>query len=86
MAAATNKDIVLVFSLVLSLASLVLLFCVTWYFQSSLDLLQQQVEHDREVLLKLQEQVIAVSIIASISICKMVAIVRSYNRKPAIGY
>jgi len=30
---------------------------VTWYFQSSLDLLQQQVEYDRELLLKLQEQV-----------------------------
>ena len=55
--AATNKDVVLVVSLVLSLVSLVLLFGVTWYFQSSLDLLQQQVEDDRELLLKLQEQV-----------------------------
>ena len=55
--AATNKDVVLVVSLVLSLVSLVLLFGVTWYFQSSLDLLQQQVEYDRELLLKLQEQV-----------------------------
>ena len=54
---ATNKDVVLVVSLVLSLVSLVLLFGVTWYFQSSLDLLQQQVEYDRELLLKLQEQV-----------------------------
>ena len=54
--AATNKDVVLVVSLVLSLVSLVLLFGVTWYFQSSLDLLQQQVEYDRELLLKLQEQ------------------------------
>ena len=54
--AATNKDVVLVVSLVLSLVSLVLLFGVTWYFQSSLDLLQQ-VEYDRELLLKLQEQV-----------------------------
>ena len=53
---ATNKDVVLVVSLVLSLVSLVLLFGVTWYFQSSLDLLQQ-VEYDRELLLKLQEQV-----------------------------
>ena len=68
MAAAINKDIVLVFSLVLSLVGVALLFGVTWYFQSSLDLLQQQVEHDREVLLTLQEQVIAVNIIVSISI------------------
>ena len=57
MAAATNKDVVLVVSLVLSLVSIVLLFGVIWYFQSSLDLLQQQVEHDRELLLKLQEKV-----------------------------
>jgi len=55
--ATINKDVVLVVSLVLSLVSLVLLFGVTWYFQSSLDLLQQQVEYDRELLLKLQEQV-----------------------------
>ena len=41
-------------SLALSVASLVLLFVVTWYFHLSLNLLQQQVEHDREVLLKLQ--------------------------------
>ena len=53
--AAINKDVVLVVSLVLSVVSLVLLFGVTWYFQSSLDLLQQQAEHDREVLLKLQQ-------------------------------
>ena len=46
--AAINKDVVLVVSLVLSVVSLVLLFGVTWYFQSSLDLLQQQVEYDRE--------------------------------------
>ena len=57
MASAINKDIVLVVSLVLSVVSLVLLFGVTWYFQSSLDLLQQQVEYDRELLFKLQEQV-----------------------------
>ena len=50
--AATSKDIVLVVSLVLSVVSLVLLFGVTWYFQSSLDLLQQQVEYDRKLLLK----------------------------------
>ena len=55
--AATNKDIVLVVSLVLSVISLVLLFGVAWYFQSSLDLLQQQVEYDRELLFKLQEQI-----------------------------
>ena len=30
---------------------------MTWYFQSSLDLLQQQVEYDREPLFKLQEQI-----------------------------
>ena len=46
----------LVVSLVLSVVSLVLLFGVTWYFQSSLDLLQQQVEYDRKLLFKLQEQ------------------------------
>ena len=57
MASTINKDIVLVVSLVLSVVSLVLLFGVTWYFQSSLDLLQQQVEHDRELLFKLQEQI-----------------------------
>ena len=54
--AAINKDVVLVVNLVLSVVSLVLLFGVTWYFQSSLDLLQQQVEYDRELLFKLQEQ------------------------------
>jgi len=52
-----NKDVALGASLVLSLVSLVLLFSVTWYLQSSLDLLQQQVEFDREQLMKLQEQV-----------------------------
>ena len=54
---ASSKDSVLIVSLVLSLVSIVLLFGVTWYFQSSLDLLQQQVEYDRELLLKLQEKV-----------------------------
>ena len=54
---AINKDVVLVVSLVLSVVSLVLLFGVTWYFQLSLDLLQQQVEYDRELLFKLQEQI-----------------------------
>ena len=55
--AAINKDVVLVVSLALSVISLVLLFGVTWDFQSSLDLLQQQVEYDRELLFKLQEQI-----------------------------
>ena len=59
--AAVNKDVVLVVSSVLSVVSLVLLFCVTWYFRSSLNLLQQQVEYDRELLLKLQEQIIVSS-------------------------
>ena len=52
-----TKDSMLIVSLVLSVVSLVLLFGVTWYFQSSLSLLQQQVEHDRELLVKLQEQI-----------------------------
>ena len=54
---ADNKDVVLVVSLILSVNSLVLLFGVTWYFQSSPDLLQQQVEYDRELLFKLLEQI-----------------------------
>ena len=54
MMGAVNKDSILGVSLVLSVVSLVLLFVVTWYFQSSLNLLRQQVEHDRELLLKLQ--------------------------------
>ena len=41
-------------SLALSVVSIVLLFVVTWYFHLSLNILQQQVEHDRELLLKLQ--------------------------------
>ena len=57
MMSAVNKDSVLGASLVLSVVSLVLLFGVTWYLQASLDLLQQQVENDRELLVKLQEQV-----------------------------
>ena len=57
MMGAVNKDSVLGASLILSVASLVLLFGVTWYFQTSLNLLQQQVEYDRELLVKLQEQV-----------------------------
>jgi len=53
---ANNKDVMLGASLVLSVVSLVLLFGVTWYFQSSLSLLQQQVEYDRELLVKLQDE------------------------------
>jgi len=55
--AASTKDTVLAASLLLSVVSLVLLFGVSWYFQSSLSVLQQEVEFDRELLLKLQEQV-----------------------------
>jgi len=55
--AANTKDSVLVASIILSIVSLVLLFGVTLYFQSSLSLLQQQVEYDRGLLVKLQEQV-----------------------------
>ena len=55
--AAINKDVMMVVSLVLSVVSLVLLFCVTWYFHSSLDLLLQQVEYDKELLFKLQDQI-----------------------------
>jgi len=53
----TEKGVVLGASLVLSVVSLVLLFGVTWYFQSSLSLIQQQVECDRELLVKLQRNV-----------------------------
>ena len=54
---AVNKDSVLGASLVLSVVSLVLLFGVTWYFQTSLNLLQQQMEYDKELLLKLQDKI-----------------------------
>ena len=53
----TEKGVVLGASLVLLVVSLVLLFSVTWYFQSSLSLLQQQVDNDRELLVKLQKDV-----------------------------
>ena len=66
----TNKDVALVVSLVLSLVSLVLLFGVTWHFHSSLDLLQQQVEYDRELLMKLQKQV-NVRIMAKNTTCSL---------------
>ena len=52
-----NKDSVLGASLALSVVSLVLLFGVTWYLQTSLNLLQQEVENDRELLLELQEKI-----------------------------
>ena len=51
---AVNKDSVLGVSLVLSVVSLVTVFGVTWYFQASLNLLQQQVEYDNEQMLKFQ--------------------------------
>ena len=54
---AINKGGILGTSLALSIVSIVLLFGVTWYFQSSLNLLQQQVEYDRELLLKLQDEI-----------------------------
>ena len=66
-----TKDSVLVASLVLSVVSVVLLFGVTCYFQSSLSLLQQQVEYDRELLVKLQEQ-IKVSCLAKINVVRSV--------------
>jgi len=53
----TVKDVTLVVSLVLSLVSIILLFGISWFFQSSLNLLQYKVQFDRELLLKLQEQV-----------------------------
>ena len=53
---AVNKDNVLLgTSLVLSVFSLVLLFGVIWYFQALLDLLQQQVDYDRKLLLKVPQ-------------------------------
>ena len=55
-----NKDSVAGGSLILSVASLVLLIVVTWYFHSSLNLLQQQVEHDSELLLKLQVLILTI--------------------------
>ena len=55
-ATGVNRDSVLGASLVLSIVSLVLLLVVTWHFHSSLNLLQQQVEYDRELILELQDQ------------------------------
>ena len=51
-----NRDGVLGASLILSIVSLALLLGVTWHLQSSLNLQQQQVEHDRKLLLELQDQ------------------------------
>ena len=53
---ANTRDVGLVVGVVLSAVSIALVFGMTWYFQSSLNLLQQQVEHDREVVLSLREQ------------------------------
>ena len=52
-----NKDCVLGASLVLSIVSLILLLGAIWYFQSSLNLLQHQIEDDKELLLELQDQI-----------------------------
>lgn len=54
MMGAVNKDSVLGASLVLSIVSLVLVFGVTCYFQTSLNLLKQQVEYDKELMLTFQ--------------------------------
>ena len=54
MMGAVNKDSVLGISLLLSVVSLVLLFSVTWYFQSSQNTQQQQAARDKATLLKLQ--------------------------------
>jgi len=51
---ANSKEIT---SLAVSVVGVVLLFGVTWYFQSSLSLLQQHVENDRKLLLKLQDEI-----------------------------
>ena len=52
-----GRDSALGASVVISVVSLVLLLGATWYFQSSLNLLQQQVEYDRKLLLELQHQI-----------------------------
>ena len=46
---ADTKDVVVLISLALSLASLILLFGVTWHFESSLDQLEHQIIYDREL-------------------------------------
>ena len=52
-----NRDGVLGASLVLSIVSLTLLFGVTWHLQSSLNLLREEVEHDRKLGLQDQDMV-----------------------------
>ena len=52
---------------VLSVVSIALLFGMTWFFQSALNLLQQQVENDMEVVLSLQEK-LTVSIMFCINV------------------
>ena len=47
-----TKDVVMVVSLALSLVSLILLFGVTWHFESSLNHLEHQVDYDRELFMK----------------------------------
>ena len=49
-----NRDGILGASLILSTVCLALLFGITWHLQSSINLLRQQVEHDRK--LELQDQ------------------------------
>ena len=44
-----NRNSVLGASLILSIVSLALLFGVTWHLQSSLNLLQEEVEYDRKL-------------------------------------
>ena len=53
----SNRDVTLGVSVVLSTVSLVLLLVATRYFQTSLRTLEHQVELDKELLLRLQEQV-----------------------------
>ena len=52
-----SRDSALGASIVISVVSLVLLLGATWYFQSSLNLLQQEVDYDRKLLLELQHQI-----------------------------
>ena len=68
-ATSINRDCVLGASLVLSIVSLVLLLVMTWHFQSSMNLQQKQVEHDKELLSHLQGQQQVVFIHTYIIIC-----------------
>ena len=58
-----NRDGVLGASLVLSVISLVLLLVVTWHFQSSLNLLQQQVEYQDQQKVALGIHIIIIIVI-----------------------